>query len=101
MNATGLVGFPLCLALQTYCDVPGRARPSHDSMQELSKQKREIQILLVTAYPNKYSVPMSSLRMNKNHEESLSKDGGRKILEPCFRELSFAPHFSTESIVLE
>ena len=28
MNATGLVGYPLCLAHQTYCDVSGQARPS-------------------------------------------------------------------------
>ena len=38
---------------------------------------------------------------NEKHEESLSKDVGRKILDPCFRELSFAPHFSTASIVLD
>jgi hypothetical protein len=41
------------------------------------------------------------LRFRKNHEESLSKDVGRKILEPCFRELFFAPHFSTASIVFD
>ena len=27
-NATGLVGYPRCLAHQTYCDVSGQARPS-------------------------------------------------------------------------
>jgi hypothetical protein len=39
--------------------------------------------------------------MNEKYEASLSKDVGRKISEPCFRELSFAPHFSTVSIAFD
>jgi hypothetical protein len=45
--------------------------------------------------------PFGFTSYERKFGKSLSKDEGRKILEPCFREIFFDPHFSTASIVLD
>ncbi len=51
--------------------------------------------------PTVTKTPLRFHRTNEKHSKSLSKNVGRKILGPCFRELSFDPHFSTASTVLD